>query len=276
MGYKKLKQVGLGLRTDFIDDLMKRNDTPVDFLEVAPENWINVQGKRADWLKHFRKHYPIIAHGLSLSIAGPTPLNEEFIEVIDEFLKSHKIDCYSEHFSYCSDEQGYFYDLLPIPFTKDCAKYVSKRVKKVQKKLNMQIALENSSYYYAPGQIISEVDFVKSVLEQADCLMLLDINNVYVNSVNHGYDPYEYISNIPTERIAYFHIAGHDQREENLIIDTHGAPVIDPVWDLLRHAYTCHGRQPTLLERDANIPPLETLLEETKHISDLQNEVLKK
>lgn len=271
MSFKTLNNIGLGLRTEFSDELLDRQDKPVDFLEIAPENWMKMGGKRAKVLKAFSRRYPMVAHGLSLSIGGPAPLDHPFIEALAEFFKTYQIDCYSEHLSYCSDEQGYFHDLLPIPFDRDAANYVSQRIITVQQALERQIAFENSSYYYAPGQQISEIEFIKAVLEKSDCLMLLDVNNVYVNSVNHDYDPYAFIREIPSERIAYIHIAGHSRREPDLIIDTHGAQVIDPVWDLLTYTYVCHGIKPTLLERDSDIPPLDTLLAETQKIAVIQN-----
>ena len=270
MSFETLDNIGLGLRTEFCDELLEFPDKPVDFLEIAPENWMKMGGKRAKVLEEYSRRYPLVAHGLSLSIGGPAPLNYPFIEALDDFFKNYQIDCYSEHLSYCSDDQGYFHDLLPIPFTRDSVDYVSQRIINVQKTLKRQLAFENSSYYYALGQQISEMEFIKAVLEKSDCLMLLDVNNVYVNSVNHGYDAYEFIRNIPSERIAYIHIAGHSRREPNLIIDTHGAQVIDSVWDLLRHTYEHHGIKPTLLERDSDIPSLDTLLAETRKIAAIQ------
>lgn len=271
MSFNTLNLIGLGLRTEFSDELLERPDKPVGFLEIAPENWMKMGGKRANLLKEFSRRYPMVAHGLSLSIGGPAPLDYPFIESLGDFFKTYQIDCYSEHLSYCSDEQGYFHDLLPIPFDSDAVDYVSQRIIQVQQLLKRQIAFENSSYYYAPGQEISELDFITAILKKSDCLMLLDINNVYVNSVNHGYDAYQFIASIPSDRIAYIHIAGHDQRESDLIIDTHGAEVIDPVWDLLQFTYNCHGIKPTLLERDSDIPPLDTLLAETQKIHAIQN-----
>ncbi|HAT8252079.1 TPA: DUF692 family protein [Legionella pneumophila] len=271
MSFETLGNVGLGLRTEFSGELLERPDKPVSFLEIAPENWMKMGGNRTKALKTFSKRYPLVAHGLSLSIGGPAPLDELFIEALDDFFNTYQIDCYSEHLSYCSDAQGYFHDLLPIPFTTDAVDYVSQRIITVQQTLKRQIAFENSSYYYAPGQQISEGEFIKAVLEKSDCLMLLDVNNVYVNSVNHGYDAYEFIQALPSERIAYIHIAGHERREPDLIIDTHGAEVISSVWNLLQFTYECHGIKPTLLERDSDIPPLDTLLTETQRIYAIQS-----
>ena len=270
MTFHQLKPVGLGLRSNFLQDLLLQNKQVVDFLEIAPENWMKVGGLRAKQLKQIKNRYPIIAHGLNLSIGGPAPINETFLDELLQFFKEYDIECYSEHLSYCQDEQGYFHDLLPIPFTEDAAGYVSQRISHVQQKLNRQIAFENSSYYVAPGQQISEIDFINSVIIQSDCLILLDVNNVYVNSVNHQYDPYAFIKQIPSDRIAYIHIAGHLQKEKNLIIDTHGANVIDQVWRLLEYTYEIHGIKPTLLERDADIPPINDLLLETNQIKQIQ------
>jgi hypothetical protein len=178
--------------------------------------------------------------------------------------------CFSEHLSYCSDH-GQLYDLMPIPFTEEAVNYVAQRIRQAQDILERRIAIENVSYYAAPFQALSEIDFINAVLEQADCDLLLDVNNVYVNSVNHQYDPYAFIASLPAGRIAYMHIAGHYQESESLIVDTHGADVIDRVWDLLDFTYQTHGRQPTLLERDFNLPPLAELLNEVRMIRDYQS-----
>lgn len=270
MIFNQLKPVGLGLRSDFLQDLLLQDKQVVDFLEIAPENWMKVGGLRAKQLQQIKEKYPIIAHGLNLSIGGPTPIDDEFLEMLFQFFNEYNIDCYSEHLSYCQDEQGYFHDLLPIPFTDEAVDYVSHRISYVQHKLNRQIAFENSSYYVAPGQQISELDFINSIITKSDSLLLLDVNNVYVNSVNHQYDPYVFVKNLPSDRIAYIHIAGHLQKEPHLIIDTHGAKVIDNVWKLLAYTYEIHGVKPTLLERDADIPPINDLLLETNKIKQIQ------
>jgi len=176
---------------------------------------------------------------------------------------------YSEHLSYCSDD-GHLYDLMPIPFTKAAVTYVADRVKRIQDIIGRPLIIENVSYYAAPAQEMTELEFLNSVLEEADCQLLLDINNIHVNSINHRYEAEEFLNGIPTERVAYFHMAGHYVEAEDLRIDTHGAPVIDPVWDLLEKAYARYGALPTLLERDFNIPPLTELLEEVEQIRAMQ------
>lgn len=260
---------GLGLRRDFLGELEANCPTCIDFMEVAPENWIGVGGKLGKRLRAFTEKFPFVSHGLSLSIGSPAPLDESLVHDIKKFLHAHDIRCYSEHLSYCSDD-GHLYDLMPIPFTEEAVHYVADRIKRVQDILEQKIAMENVSYYAAPGKEMGEIDFVNAVLEEADCNLLLDVNNIYVNSVNHQYDPTEFLQALPGERIAYCHVAGHYMEEEDLLVDTHGAGVIDPVWDLLDKAYELFGVVPTLLERDFHIPPLEDLVQEVHTIRDLQ------
>ena len=261
---------GLGLRRDFLGELEANCPACIDFMEVAPENWIGVGGKLGKRLRAFTEKFPFVSHGLSLSIGSPAPLDESLVHDIKKFIHAHDIRCYSEHLSYCSDD-GHLYDLMPIPFTEEAVHYVADRIKRVQDILEQKIAMENVSYYAAPGKEMDEIDFVNAVLEEADCNLLLDVNNIYVNSVNHQYDPTGFLQALPGERIAYCHIAGHYMEEEDLLVDTHGAGVIDPVWDLLDKAYKLFGAVPTLLERDFHIPPLEDLIQEVHTIRDLQS-----
>lgn len=261
---------GLGLRRDFMDDLAKRDDQPFDFLEVAPENWMEMGGIFGKKFAQFSERYPMMCHGLSLSIGSPAPLDEHFVVRVKKFLDKHNIRAYSEHLSYCGDD-GHLYDLMPIPFTEEAVSYVANRIKRVQEILERQLIIENVSYYAAPGQEMAEIDFLKAVLTEADCGLLLDVNNIYVNSINHQYDPEQYLKAIPTERIAYLHIAGHYDEADDLKVDTHGSDVIDPVWQLLEQTYQHHGVIPTLLERDFNIPSLATLTQEVDKIRHYQS-----
>jgi uncharacterized protein (UPF0276 family) len=261
---------GLGLRREMISPLADQSARQVNFWEVAPENWIGVGGKYGKKFRQLTEQFPFICHGLSLSIGGPSPLDEAFLQRLKRFIKAHHIQYYSEHLSYCSDD-GHLYDLLPIPFTEDAIHYVSNRIKRVQDILEQRIAMENVSYYAAPGQEMTEIDFLNAVLEEADCNLLLDVNNIYVNSINHSYDAEAYLKQLPTERISYIHIAGHYKEAEDLIVDTHGADVIDPVWTLLEKTYQHFGVVPTLLERDFNIPPLAELLTEIDTIHSMQS-----
>jgi uncharacterized protein (UPF0276 family) len=239
-------------------------------MEVAPENWMGVGGKRGRLFREFTERMPFVCHGLSLSIGGPSPLDETFLHRLRPFLDQHRIRCYTEHLSYCSDD-GHLYDLMPIPFTQEAVRYVAARVKRVQDILERRIALENVSYYAAPGAELSEIEFITAILDEADCELLLDVNNIYVNSVNHRYDAIEFLQELPGHRIAYGHIAGHDHEAEDLIVDTHGADVIAGVWTLLDKAYETFGVFPTLLERDFNIPAVEELMREIGQIKSLQD-----
>lgn len=260
---------GLGLKRTLMGPLAENPPDQVDFLEVAPENWIGIGGKFGKQFHKFTEQYPFLAHGLSLSIGGPAPLDKSFVHQVKVFLNKHNIRCYSEHLSYCSDG-GHLYDLMPIPFTEEAVHYVADRIKQVQDILEQRISMENISYYAAPGQEMTEIDFINAVLEEADCDLLLDVNNIYVNSINHRYDAEAFLKSLPAERITYFHIAGHYKEAEDLLVDTHGAPVIDTVWDLLDKAYKHFGVVPTLLERDFNIPPLAELLAEIDQIAEAQ------
>ena len=260
---------GLGLRRDFMVELAERNDKPFDFLEVAPENWMEVGGSLGKKFAYFTDRYPMICHGLSLSLGSPAPLDEHFVIRVKKFLDKHNIRSYSEHLSYCGDD-GHLYDLMPIPFTEEAVSYVAARIKRVQEILERQLIIENASYYAAPGQEMTEANFTNSVLVEADCGLLLDVNNIYVNSINHGYDPVQYMQSMPTERIAYLHIAGHYSEANDLKVDTHGSDIIDPVWELLEKTYKYHGVIPTLLERDFNIPSITSLTSEVDKIRHYQ------
>ncbi len=260
---------GIGLRRAITSELAAGIPAEIDFLELAPENWIGLGGKLGRQLREISEQVPLVAHGLSLSIGGPAPLEEALVKAIRDFIKAHQVQLYSEHLSYTSDG-GQLYDLLPMPFTAEAVTYTADRVKRVQDILGHRMALENVSYYLTPKRDLSELEFITAVVAEADCDLLLDVNNVYVNSVNHDYEPMDFIAAIPAERISYLHIAGHHVEPDGLIIDTHGADVINPVWDLLRQTYALIGPRPTLLERDFNIPAMEQLLAEVAIIKQQQ------
>ena len=260
---------GLGLRRPIADKLMKNPPEVVDFMEVAPENWIHVGGRLAKKLRFFTERYPFVIHGLSLSIGSPAPLDEQLVRDIKAFMAEHDIRMYSEHLSYCGDD-GHLYDLMPIPFTEDAVKYVAGRVRRVQDILEQRIALENVSYYAPTDTSMNEADFTLAVLEEADCDLMLDINNIVVNSINHRYDASQFLARMPAERLRYFHLAGHHVEAEDLRIDTHGSAVDEQAWQLLDEAYGRFGVVPTLLERDFNFPPIDELLDEVRHIKSLQ------
>lgn len=260
---------GLGLRRALMGPLQDQAPEQIQFLEVAPENYIDIGGLRGRQFRYFAERYPIVTHGLSLSLGGPAPLDEVFIGKIKAFLDVHRVRYYTEHLSYCGDN-GHLYDLMPIPFTAEAVSYVADRIRRTQNLLERQIAVENVSYYAAPGAEMSELEFLLAVLDEADCKLLLDVNNIVVNSINHAYDAETFLKALPAERIAYGHIAGHYVEAEDLRVDTHAAAVSEAVWQLLDTAYAHFGVFPTLLERDFNIPPLEALLPELDRIRDLQ------
>nr|WP_152995637.1 DUF692 domain-containing protein [Pseudoalteromonas sp. 10-33] len=265
--------VGLGLRREMLDELLEHVPQPIDFLEVAPENWLKLGGRFKKQFKTLTDANNFVCHGLSLSIGSPEPLDIEFIKSLKVFFDQHNIKMFSEHLSYCSG-QGHMYDLMPIPFTEEAIAHVVPRIKQVQDMLERPIAMENVSYYGAPGQELTELEFTTEILDQADCKLLLDVNNIYVNSINHGYDANTFLAGLPTKRIAYGHVAGHYNEADDLIVDTHGADVIDPVWELLDKAYSVHGVFATLLERDFNIPSMHVLTKELDIIYQLQQKHL--
>ncbi|WP_336354489.1 DUF692 domain-containing protein [Pseudomonas granadensis] len=261
--------VGLGLRRGLLNDLRNARPGDFDFLEVAPENWIGVGGAHGAALGELAERYPLSCHGLSLSLGGPAPLDLGFLQEVRVFLDHFNVPLYSEHLSYCSDD-GHLYDLLPLPFTEEAVYHVAARIRQAQDVLGRRLAVENVSYYAAPRQDMDEVTFTNAVLREADCDLLLDVNNVYVNSVNHGFDPQAFLAGIEPGRVVGMHVAGHFDESDTLKIDTHGASVKPVVWILLAQAYSRFGAQPTLLERDFNFPAFAELVAELQTIRHLQ------
>ncbi len=260
---------GLGLRRVHFDALADVIPAPIAFMEVAPENWMEVGGGGGRKFRAIAERVPLVCHGLALNLGGHAPLDVAFLRKLRGFLAATGARCYSEHLSYCGDH-AHLYDLMPLPFTVETVCHVAGRIRQAQDILGFRMAVENVSYYAAPSVELSEIEFLNAVLEEADCLLHLDINNIYVNSVNHGYDAQAYLCAVPGKRIAYAHVAGHHQESEHLRIDTHGADVIEPVWQLLDLAYATHGVFPTLLERDFDIPPLEHIIKEVEIIEACQ------
>ena len=265
-----LEGAGLGFRRELLADILPILPSEVDFWEVAPENWIPLGGAYQRKFQQAISQAPFTTHGLSLSIGSTDKLDVGFVKSIKQFLDANNIALYSEHLSYCSG-QGHMYDLMPIPFTSEAVYHVVERIKQVQDIIERPLVLENVSYYVAPNQTLLEIEFLNAVLAESGAFMLLDVNNVYVNSVNHGYDAYDFIDKLPSNKIVYGHIAGHFDEAPDLKVDTHGADVIEPVWALLDHAYRTHGVFPTLLERDFNLPLLGHLLDEVRRIKAIQS-----
>jgi len=261
---KNIKGAGLGLRFSFLNDIYEIEEKPTWF-EIAPENWMDKGGKGRKILENIRADFPIGCHGLSLSIGSPDKVDKNFLKRLKDFLDYFEIDVYSEHLSYSSLNGSYIYDLLPVPFSEKLAEYIGEKARYVQDFLERPLILENISYYYAFNTPMSEAEFINLVMEKGNCHLLLDVNNVYVNSINHGYDPYQFIEDLDLSKVAYIHIAGHD-RFEDTIIDTHGSEVCESVYDLLDFSLKKLGDVPVLLERDNNIPEYEELIEEYKKV----------
>jgi len=264
--------VGLGLRRSLLGSLQAAPPGTFDFLEAAPENWIGVGGALGEAFAGLVSRHPLVCHGLSLSLGGPAELDETFLRRLRRFLDAHDVAIYSEHLSACGDSRGQLYDLLPLPFTDEAVAHAAARIRHAQDVLGRRIAVENISYYAAPFQAMDEIEFVNAVLAEADCDLLLDVNNIVVNATNHGYDAHGFLRALPSARVRYIHVAGHRDEAPDLKIDTHGAAVSDPVWALLAEAYRVHGRRPTLLERDFNFPPFAELVDELdivrRHLKD--------
>jgi hypothetical protein len=261
---------GLGLRRSLLTEIVANPPDSVNFYEVAPENWMTIGGKYGKQFRAMTEQFDFVCHGLSLSIGSTDPLDEQFVRDLKGFMQEHGIKFYSEHLSYCSKD-GHLYDLMPIPFTQEAVHHVAARIRRVQDILEHKIAIENVSYYATPSQEMTEIDFFNAVVAEADCDVLLDINNIYVNSVNHRYDAEAFLKAMPAHRVAYAHIAGHYVEAEDFLVDTHGADIIDPVWKLLAKAYELYGVFPTLLERDFNLPALSELVKEVQTISQIQH-----
>ena len=262
---------GLGLRRSLLDALQAAPAGAFDFLECAPDNWIGVGGSLGEALSALSQQHPLSCHGLSLSLGGPAPLDLEFLARTRRFLDQHQVALYSEHLSWCTDD-GHLYELLPLPFTDEAVRHVAARIRQTQDILGRRIAVENASYYAVPEADMDEADFINAVLDEADCDLLLDVNNVYVNAINHGFDPQDFLARIEPGRVVGMHVAGHFDESDSLKIDTHGASVKPQVWSLLAEAYARFGAQPTLLERDFNFPAFAELVAELQTIRRLQGE----
>lgn len=278
-----LKGAGLGFRRELCQDMQTHDLSAIDFFEVSPENWLNSAGQMGGQyhklLKSYTERFAFICHGLSLSIGSSAKLDIDLLKNTKKFMQEHGMQLYTEHLAWTSDDKGHLYDLLPIPCTNDAVKWTANRIKQAQDIMGMQIGFENASYYYTPPDSdMSDSEFISAVVKEADCLLHLDINNIYVNSQNFGFDPITYLHQLPLEKVCYMHIAGHYVAEDGFIIDTHGNNVIEPVWQLLdeayREIYHRTGKKatdiPTCLERDFNFPALDELLTEIDMIHHAQ------
>ncbi|MDG6360563.1 DUF692 domain-containing protein [Glaesserella parasuis] len=292
---------GLGYRRDLANGFLQLpTQSAVQFIEIAPENWVKMGGSARYQFDQVAERFPVAVHGLSLSLGGQAPLDKELLKSIKILMKQYGSTFFSEHLSYCECE-GHLYDLLPIPFTDEAVLHTAQRIREVQDYLGLKIALENTSYYlHSPTSTMNEVEFLNAIAQEADCDLHLDVNNIYVNGVNHGLlDPYQFIDQVDHKRVSYIHIAGHNEEQEvlpevntgeeafnkvqgefrhlpQLLIDTHGEKVKGSVWDLLAYTYQRLPHiPPTLLERDFNFPPFMELYAEVEHIARLQRQYAK-
>lgn len=269
-----LHGIGLGFRRDISQAII--HDTSShrpSFIELVPENWMGIGGKWRKALSDVAEKYPLTSHGLSLSIGSSDPLDWDFLKKLKRFLEDFNIQIYSEHLSYTKCDNAHLYELLPIPFREDAVKHVCKRICQVQDFLERPIAIENVSYYTPVSPEMNEATFIKTIVEESGCQLLLDVNNVYVNAFNHGYDAKTFIQQLPLSSVAYLHMAGHEQESETLIIDTHGQPIIEAVYELFEWTIQQINPVPVLLERDFNIPNYEELKSEMQHLTSISNKV---
>ena len=252
---------GLGLRVDHYDAILS-GDPPIDWLEILSENYMIPGGRPLDFLARFRERYPLVMHGVSLSIGSSDPLDRDYLARLKRLATFVEPAWISDHLCWTGVDGTNLHDLMPLPFTEEALDHVAARVREVQDFLGRRILLENVSSYAAfHASQLSESQFVAEVARRADCLILLDINNIHVSSRNHGFDARAYLADIPADRVQQFHLAGHEQ-QGSLLIDTHDAPIIDPVWQLYADALHRFGPVSTMIERDDQIPPLADLLAE--------------
>lgn len=243
---------GVGLRREFLFDALKPPFKP-DWFEVAPENWIAMPALFQKAFDRIARDYPLVAHGLSLSVGSPEPTDRKFLKALKTFLDRYGIEHYSEHLSFSSLGGVQSYELLPLPMTRAVVDHVADKVARVQDALGRELILENATYYYVPHAEMTESDFINAVLDKSGAKLLLDVNNVYVNAFNHGFDAKAFIKSLNLSKVAYYHVAGHLEYKKDLWIDTHGMPTKDDVWKLLAFAHKL-APAPALLERDNNVP----------------------
>jgi len=262
--------VGLGFRFGFAEELLKKVQSPIDFLEIAPENYLYTGGFRSRLLAMAKERWPIVCHGLCGDFAASSSLNIELLNDLKLFLQAMNAKWYSDHLCFTQLDGRQLHDLIPLPFNERSVRRVSKRIRQVQEIIEMPIAIENvSAYARMPGSEMEEIDFLKAIVFDADCYLLLDVNNVYVNSKNFKFDAKEYIDALPLERVIQIHIAGH-YKDKIRLIDTHGSPVIEPVFELLHYTLKRMPKEaPILLERDNNIPSLTELENELIQIQKM-------
>jgi uncharacterized protein (UPF0276 family) len=258
-----IQGIGLGLRRAYARELLA-TDRRIDWLEVTPENWVGFGGERARLLHACAERWPLVSHSVSLSLGGPDPLDAPLLDSLEALRQQTDFAWWSDHLCYSSANGVHFQDLLPLPFSEEAVEHTASRIREAQQRVDAPLLVENISYYaHMPGGEFDDATFVRSVVERSGCGLLLDVNNVYVNAVNHGFAPRAFIDAMPLERVRQLHIAGHTRQDDGLIIDTHIGPIIDEVWELYRYTLRRAGRLiPTLVEWDQDLPPLDEVLDE--------------
>jgi uncharacterized protein (UPF0276 family) len=252
---------GIGLRREFYAQLPETS-RPLDWVEIIPENFLTLGGRPQRALDACVERWSVLPHGVALNIGGPEPLDEEYLSRLKALVERVDAPFFSDHLCYTRLGGAYLYDLLPLPFSEEAVEHVVPRVREVKERVGRPFLLENPSYYARmPGGTLDEAAFLRHVAEQSDCGLLLDVNNVYVNACNHGYDPRAFVDALPLERVVQLHLAGHE-RQPDVLIDTHGGPVCDDVWSLYRYVLERTGPVSTLMEWDQDIPSLDAVLDE--------------
>lgn len=259
---------GLGLRPDHYEAVLQ--DQPrVDWFEVLSENYMVPGGKPLHYLDRIRERYPLVMHGVSMSIGGTDALDFDYLRELRSLAQRVQPAWISDHLCWTGVSGINLHDLMPLPYTQEALQHIAQRVRQVQDFLERRILLENvSSYVSWSSSQMTEWEFLSRLTEAADCDLLLDVNNIYVSSINHGFDASEFLNNVPVHRVRQMHLAGH-QRQGDYIIDTHDAPVADPVWKLYELAVQRFPRVATMIERDGNIPPLRELVDELNHAREI-------
>jgi uncharacterized protein (UPF0276 family) len=267
--------VGLGFRLGLAEPLLEAESSHASFLEIAPENYLGVGGRRRRLLDEAHERWPIVSHGLCGDLAGRADLDRELLGQLKEFLADLDARWYSDHLCLTHLAGAETHDLVPLAFNEDNIARAAQRIREVQSILDLPLAIENvSAYGRMPGGTMSEAQFVAEVVDRADCYLLLDVNNVYVNCTNFDLDPYAYLDELPLDRVLEIHIAGHDAEDDGLLLDTHASAVADPVYDLFRHTLSqLDHRPPVLLERDGNFPPLADLEAEMQILLEILHDV---
>ena len=266
---------GLGLRTDYYNEILE-SKPKIDWFEALSENYMLPGGKPLYYLDRIRENYPVVLHGVSLSIGSTTPFERDYLRDLKKLVDRVQPAWISDHLCWTGVHGQNMHDLLPLPYTEETVKHVAARVKIVQDYLGRQILLENvSSYASYIDSTMNEWEFISQIAEKADCLLLLDVNNIYVSSYNHEFDAKAFIDGVPAKRVQQIHLAGH-QNHGDYIIDTHDAPVIDPVWDLYGYAISRLGAVSTMIERDDHMPELSELLAELQIARDISANTLAK